>query len=447
MTQTEEPSETGGTDGPGPGSRFFLWCAGSDGELLETPAERTKHVGLGTLVVVPAVLAAFAMSYAISTLTEGWSVPVLAGLAWAFIVFCFDRFIVSTFRKSPSVLTDLVSPVFLVRLVLAGFVGLIVAHPLVLLYFHDSVEEQLRIERGASLQGIEEAYGSRFETLFRRQASLREEIKAKEQVRLEAQSLLMQEIGGIPSSGTTGRVGRGPAARAQEELRDMARRDLAALKADLAVQEEALRREREDLLARRQGEREAPQALDYIARSRALETLRRGSPEVARIHLFLILFFVFVDTLPVLFKGLTPRGPYDEKLALQELRASSAAQRERWGLRTVYQEMARAQGSRAGRRAAQRRGLPALYGELVADLERHQGCLRDSLRREAASTAEGLSEGQREAQELALERIDGTNLRVVSRAVQQFEESFLEPPAEGNPQDAKLEGAAEGTAG
>lgn len=438
MTTMDETPETPPLKHPSRSSRFLLWCAGSDVELLETPAERIKHTGLGTLVLIPALLASFAMTYAISTLTSSQWVPVLVGLAWALIVFCFDRYVVSTFRKSSSLWTDLASPIFLTRLLLAGFIGLIVAHPLVLLFFEDSIDQRLQVERAASLESVEASFGPRFDRIEASRAALRQEILEKEQVRLEAQSILMEEIGGIESGRTTGRVGRGPAAEAQEQLRDMANQDLIALRGELRAQDEALERELENLFAQRQQERGIPQARDYIARGRALEALRAESLELTRVHAFLILFFVFVDTLPVLFKALTPSGPYDQRLKLREETLFNRAEKSRWELRSVYQEMDRARSSRSGRQEAERRGIATLYGELVKDLEAHQGSMRATLRRQMASAADGLSRGQQETQEQALAAMDETNLTVVTHALEQFQEAFL------TPRSLELETAGEG---
>ena len=138
-------------------TRFFLWCSGSDFDVLERVprSETIKQVGYGTLVVVPAVLALFAMSYALSTLTTNPAIYLGGGFVWAMIVFSFDRFIVSTFRKSESIVNDITSTVFLSRLVFAAFVGVLVAHPLVMLYFNDSIEERLAADGRAKVAAIE----------------------------------------------------------------------------------------------------------------------------------------------------------------------------------------------------------------------------------------------------------------------------------------------------
>ena len=53
-------------------------------------------------------------------LNIGMAIYLAGGLVWSSIVFCFDRFIVSTFRKSQSTAKDITSSVFLSRLVFRG---------------------------------------------------------------------------------------------------------------------------------------------------------------------------------------------------------------------------------------------------------------------------------------------------------------------------------------
>ena len=99
--------------------RFLILCAGSDEDILKRcpRSEHIKHAGFGALVLVPATLGLFSMTYAISTFVKSPYLYILAGLTWAVIVFIFDRFIISSFRKKSSVLKDVTSLTFLSRLV------------------------------------------------------------------------------------------------------------------------------------------------------------------------------------------------------------------------------------------------------------------------------------------------------------------------------------------
>jgi len=52
--------------------RFFIFCSGSDTEILEqcSPGERTKYAGIGATVFFTAVMATIAASYALYTVFD-----------------------------------------------------------------------------------------------------------------------------------------------------------------------------------------------------------------------------------------------------------------------------------------------------------------------------------------------------------------------------------------
>jgi Domain of unknown function (DUF4407) len=329
---------------PGAGTRLFLWCAGADGDLLAALPrfETVKQAGFGTLVVVPALLALFAMTYALSTVSARPLIYGGGGLLWAVIVFSFDRFLVSTFRKSGSVARDVTSAVFLSRVLLAGFVGMIVAHPLVMLYFADSIDERLDVELRAKVAALAAVHAEERSALIGRIGALEEQTARSQQVRDRHQAQLIDEIDGVVSGRTTGIAGRGASAAEKKLQLERAQRELTQVRARNSEAIGALRSELGALEGeQRQSEEAFHQARDYLARVGALETLAAQSPHVDRLQWFLVLFFVFVDTLPILFKGLTPAGPYDEWLRLSELEAAQTVRSRRL-------ELLRGRGASAG---------------------------------------------------------------------------------------------------
>lgn len=62
---------------------------------------------------------------------------------WAMIVFVFDRFIVSTFKKKDNILKDIFSIVFFFRLIFSIGIGITVSHPLLLLIFSETIEQEI----------------------------------------------------------------------------------------------------------------------------------------------------------------------------------------------------------------------------------------------------------------------------------------------------------------
>lgn len=333
MVDRSESTDTQPTDSQNNAAgRFFLWCAGADTDLLARlpRSETIKQIGFGTLVVVPAVLALFAMTYALSTLSPNPVIYGAGGLLWAAIVFCFDRFLVSTFRKSESVADDVSSAVFLSRIVLAGFVGMIVAHPLVMLYFSDSIDERLDVERRQKIAAIATTHDSQRTAVEERVLAVAAEIRRREDQRDLYQGQLVDEIDGVVSGRTTGVPGRGASAAEKKLQLERAEGELAAVRSRGLARIDTLRSQLDQIEASRQRAEETfHQSRDYLARVGALEALAHESPHIDRMQWFLILFFVFVDVLPILFKGLTPAGPYDERLRLVEFKSACSVRAKR----------------------------------------------------------------------------------------------------------------------
>lgn len=411
-------------------SLFFLWCAGSDRRALrELPRSETiKQVGYGTLVLIPAVLALFAMSYALSTLTENRLIYLGGGLVWAAIVFCFDRFIVSTFRKSESTINDITSSVFLSRLIFAAFVGVLVAHPLVMLYFNDSIEERLAADARSKKAAIEAGYADKQEELKGQVTALKAEIRERERERDALQAQLVDEIDGVVSGRTTGIPGRGASAEEKKLQLEVAQSELEAARernlAEIRAIEEQIGQVRLDGVADRA---EFVQPTDYLARAGALESLAAEFPHVNAVRWFLIAFFVFVDTLPILFKGFTPRGPYDDKIQLVEYESSRTSQAERDSLdRVLYPHMVIERENRfvSDRNYEGVSDYAARYRGFLEHVTRHQEDFLAEWRRQQEILARLDDEHLRRAQESYMETLRTSSIEVVEKAVEQFRQSL-----------------------
>ena len=296
-----------------------MLCAGSDEDILEKcpRSEHIKHAGFGSLVLVPATLALFSMTYAISTFVDNAWLYIPAGIVWALIVFTFDRFIISTFRKRNSVAQDALSITFLSRIIFSVFVGIAVAHPLVLLYFHDSINVNMDEVAHAKADSIENgyqfqkrSYQLQTDTIDRKLIALSDTIHTQE-------GILHDEIKGVVRGDdkTTGRAGEGPTFKYDTAYLGRLYNELAQTKKANEDQKLAnviamakLDSARASKVSRLTFSR------DYLEREKALSRLSDSSSVIRTTTWFLIIFFILVDILPVTWKGLTSKGPYDEYL-------------------------------------------------------------------------------------------------------------------------------------
>jgi hypothetical protein len=130
--------------------RVFFWLSGAGTETLEQCPnwEQRKYVAFGATVLVPCAFAFIACAYALSTLTpNNWVIYPVAAV-WSLIIMTIDRALLASYRPFLSPFKKLGQ--FSLRFLVAGLMGLTIAHPLVLLLFKDTVSgviEQARSEQ------------------------------------------------------------------------------------------------------------------------------------------------------------------------------------------------------------------------------------------------------------------------------------------------------------
>lgn len=309
--------------------QFLIWCSGSNPDVLEKcpRSEHIKHSGYGVLVLIPAILALFTMTYAISTFIDHWYHYVPGGICWAVIIFFADRFLISSFRKANNLrkpgttqrtievknqLQDFFSFAFLSRFMLAAFIGLGIAHPFTLLYFHKDIEQVIGANKMQAEKSIRDEHDLKASELNNAIASKEADLECLRKLLIYEQSDVRINTDCGSTSGIPGYQKR--AATISEQLTETAhelnilyRRDSSnKMTAELLKQEELLKYE--NIFSN-----------GYIARENALVQLENMPGSNARsVRYFLIAFLVLFDTVAVSWKAFSKRGPYDDYQQVQE---------------------------------------------------------------------------------------------------------------------------------
>lgn len=94
--------------------RFFWYCATADRTILEQcgPKEKTKHTLIGTFVFITSLFATVTGAYAVSFVNDSFGITeILVGLLWGFLIFSFDRLLISTIKISKPAGRDTTSTV------------------------------------------------------------------------------------------------------------------------------------------------------------------------------------------------------------------------------------------------------------------------------------------------------------------------------------------------
>ncbi|MEU0521265.1 DUF4407 domain-containing protein [Streptosporangium sp. NPDC006007] len=130
------------------GRRLRILAGADEGILDQVPLERTRHVGLGGVVLGTAVVAAVSMWFALSQVLGAPHIGLLIPtVIWLLIVLNLDRWLVSTVTSIWQQRVMLLVP----RLLVAGVLGIIIAEPLVLRVFETAVVQHVVDGRQAAL--------------------------------------------------------------------------------------------------------------------------------------------------------------------------------------------------------------------------------------------------------------------------------------------------------
>jgi len=321
--------------------RILIWLAGADSEILDkckknNKSQRIKFAGFGTLVIIPAIVGLCSMTYAISTVTENRWFFITGGIIWSFIVIAIDRFIIATFYKSKvesNASSQIIS--IILRYVFAILIGIAVSHPVTLLWFNESISNKIDDQRRNAVTARRNQAIA--ETNQIPKGSLSEQVKAKTDRRDCLVNLLTLEQSGIQqvtqcgaSSGIKECGGR--CENIKKEVAQL-NKELQTLNTQAAgeIQQELDARNNIQTLTNNDvADIEKTFPKDYLARVDALAEIEKGKPHVTYVKWFLLLFFVFVDILPVSMKLITPMGEYEliRDTLIYDIRRTQEAERE-----------------------------------------------------------------------------------------------------------------------
>ncbi|WP_298237756.1 DUF4407 domain-containing protein [uncultured Algibacter sp.] len=298
--------------------RFFIICSGADTDILEdcSIGEQNKYAGIGATVFFTAVMAFIAASYALFTVFDNLYSSIFFGLIWGLLIFNLDRYIVSTIKKTGSVIDELIqaSP----RIVLAVIIAIVISKPLELKIFEKEINQVLLEQKNeltlANKQQIAEQFNPSLEAANNEIIALNKQIETK-----EAEVNAFYDVYIAEAEGTAGTklLGKGPVYKEKREKHDALLLELEALKQENKAKILAAETEIANLKGNYETEVVNTQPIinsfdGLMARVNALSKL----PWLPSFFIFLL--FLAIETSPIFAKLLSPKGAYDFKLEDQE---------------------------------------------------------------------------------------------------------------------------------
>ncbi|MFD0203709.1 MULTISPECIES: DUF4407 domain-containing protein [Saccharothrix] len=342
--------------------RLLRRTIGVNEDVLDwVPEERPRYTRLGLIVLNTGLLAAVSMHMALASVLGGHWWLVFADLVWAVIIVTADSWLIASTHGAAR--TSLLGT-YLPRLLLSVLLGVVIAEPLVLAVFHQSIDNEISETRKADI----DAYGSAVKrcnpptgeistdpscagflvVISERPQSAVEELGRatahRDQLATrigeinaqlnELERLARDECAGRGGPGLTAIPGEGPECTRNREKADQFRRDsqVDQLNADLVTADRQVselttkvanassRAEREvnaAINAKIDEKRENLTERGLLDEFEALASLSSKHFSVLMAHVFLALLLVVLDCLPVLSKMMSASTEYDARVRRQ----------------------------------------------------------------------------------------------------------------------------------
>jgi len=302
---------------------FFWLCSGAHIVFLKKcESEASKYVGIGATIFFTGIFAALAATYALYTVFDNIWIASALGLVWGLMIFNLDRYIVSSMRKEGNVKRELLTA--LPRIILAVIISLVIAKPLELKIFEKEIQAELVIMEQQTYAAQEAEIKLRFQAdaakLKQEIALLKSEVAEKATTRNDLERQAREEADGTGGSkkrnaGPIYQLKRADATRANVELQQLAEKN------DKLIQEKLMKLAAIDSITSHEITSLAREKIDGPAkRMEALSHLTEQSDAIAFANWFIVLLFIAVETAPVFVKLISPRGPYDHLLKIEEHR-------------------------------------------------------------------------------------------------------------------------------
>ncbi len=298
-------------------TNFLIWCSGANSEILQQcPTDKNKYVGIGATIFITSILAVVSGSYFLSFVftdksTGNIEVPlfvlVVFGLLWGALIFNLDRSIIISIKKTGEWKEEFKQASL--RVILALFIGIVIATPIELKLFEDEVNAKVEMNLKDQIRESRQKNISTYAL----------ELKAVENdiIKLESQIALIQkrrnklyEEFKSEAEGTAGtlKIGKGPVYDEKKAEFDKIDNEYNNLRSSINQKNSEKKQFFEKINSQgAEDERSINNINGPEAKIKALYQL-------SGVHWFLTILFILLETLPVLSKLLSKRGPYDEIL-------------------------------------------------------------------------------------------------------------------------------------
>jgi hypothetical protein len=296
---------------------FFIFCSGAVNSILKRcPTDYNKYQGIGATIFFTGVFSAMAAGYALYTVFESYVASTIFAIIWGMMIFNLDRYIVSSMRKKSNFLKEfaMAAP----RIVLAIFIGIVIATPLELKLFDSEINAEIGMMQQETYKEQDDLLKKRYEadiTAVNNEITLlRGKLEKADQVRT---TLLADAIGEADGTGGSKVRNMGKIYAMKSKAAEKADIEYQQLYAEISPKLEEQNAKLATIEANRNGDLETlsrASLTGFASRLKALHRLSSKEEAIKIAGLFLTILFLLIECSPILVKLISERTPYDQRI-------------------------------------------------------------------------------------------------------------------------------------
>lgn len=298
-------------------SSFFIFCSGAVNSVLKRcPTDYIKYQGIGATILFTGIFSALSAGYALYTVFESYVVSTIFAIIWGMMIFNLDRYIVSGMRKKSNFLKELAMAA--PRIVLAVFIGIVIATPLELKLFESEINAEIGMMQQETYRQQDDLLKKRYEAdtkvINDEITLLRNKLSKFDQERTARLSEALAEADGTGGSKIRA---MGAIYKAKAKASDKAEQDYQLAYAEINPKLEQELAKLEVIESKRNAEMETlsrASLTGFASRLKALHRLSSADDAIRIAGIFISILFLIIECAPILVKLISERTPYDQRI-------------------------------------------------------------------------------------------------------------------------------------
>lgn len=296
---------------------FFIFCSGAVNTILKRcPSDYNKFQGIGATIFFTGILSAISAGYALYTVFESFTVSIGFALIWGMMIFNLDRFIVSGMRKKSNVIKEL--GVAVPRIILAIFIGIVVATPLELKLFESEINAEIGLMQQESYKQQDDLLKKRYESdiaiIQKEINTLRGQLDKASQERTTKTNEALAEADGTGGSRIRA---MGNIYKAKSKAAEKADQDYQLMLTTVQPKLDEQYQKLNDIEIQKNTDmRNLSRAslTGFASRLKAMNRLSDREDAIWAASIFITLLFLIIECAPILVKLISEKTPYDQRL-------------------------------------------------------------------------------------------------------------------------------------